>query len=53
MKKSPGELDSEIDHLSKDAAIEYLLMPERIKKLEEQILCLSTHVDDLLSNVSQ
>ncbi len=34
---SPGEDEGELDHLGRDAAIEYLLMPERIKKLEGQM----------------
>ena len=53
MDHSPGELEGEIDHLSKDAAIEYLLMPERVKKLEAQILGLSSQIDDLRSAVQQ
>lgn len=31
---SPGEDEGEIDHLGRDVAIEYLLMPERVKKLK-------------------
>jgi hypothetical protein len=53
MDHSPGELEGEIDHLSKDAAVEYLLMPERVKKLERQILGLSSQIEDLRSDVSQ
>jgi len=53
MDHSPGELEGEIDHLSKDAAIEYLLMPERVKKLEGQILGLSSQIEDLRSDVSR
>jgi len=53
MDHRPGELEGEIDHLSKDAAIEYLMMPERVKKLEGQILGLSSQVEDLQSNVCQ
>jgi predicted transcriptional regulator len=34
---SPGEDEGELDHLGRDAAVEYLLMPERVKKLEGQI----------------
>ena len=34
---SLGELEGEIDHLSRDAAVEYLLMPERVKRLEGQM----------------
>ena len=53
MDHSPGELEGEIDHLSKDAAVEYLLMPERVKKLESQIFRLSNQVEDLRSDVQQ
>jgi len=53
MDHSLGELEGEIDHLSRDAAVEYLLMPERVKKLEGQILGLSSQVEDLRSDVSQ
>jgi predicted transcriptional regulator len=53
MDHSPGELEGEIDHLSRDAAIEYLLMPERVKKLEGQILGLSSQVEDLQTDVHQ
>jgi hypothetical protein len=34
MDHSLGEDEGEIDHLSRDAAVEYLLMPERLKKVE-------------------
>jgi predicted transcriptional regulator len=34
---SPGEDEGELDHLGRDAAVEYLLMPERVKKLEGQV----------------
>jgi len=53
MDHSPGELEGEIDHLSRDAAIEYLLLPERVKKLEGQILSLSSRVEDLRSDMHQ
>ena len=53
MDHSLGELESEIDHLSRDAAVEYLLMPERVKKLEGQLLGLSSQIEDLRSDVSQ
>ena len=32
-----GEDEGEIDHLGRDAAVEYLLMPERVKKVEGQL----------------
>ena len=53
MDHSPGELEGEIDHLSRDAAVEYLLMPERVKKLEGQLLSLSSQVEDLRSDMHQ
>jgi predicted transcriptional regulator len=53
MDHSLGELEGEIDHLSRDAAIEYLLMPERVKKLEGQVTALSSQVEDLQSDVHQ
>ena len=53
MDHSPGELEDEIDHPSKGAAVEYLLIPERVKKLESQILGLSNQVEDLRSDVQQ
>jgi len=34
---SPGEAEGEIDHVGRDAAVEYLLMPERVKKVEGQV----------------
>jgi len=52
MDHSPSELEGEIDHLSRDAAVEYLLMPERVKKLEGQILGLSSQVEDLQSDIT-
>jgi len=53
MDHSPGELEGEIDHLSRDAAIEYLLMPERVKKLEGQVTALCGQVEELQSDVHQ
>ena len=53
MDHSPGELEGEIDHLSRDAAIEYLLMPERVKKLEGQITALSSQIDEIQGDVHQ
>ncbi|HLN90203.1 MAG TPA: hypothetical protein VK253_09065, partial [Candidatus Binatia bacterium] len=43
---SPGEDEGELDHIGRDAAIEYLLMPERIKKVE-------AHVENILSNLDK
>ena len=34
---SPGEDEGELDHVGRDAAVEYLLMPERVKKMEVQV----------------
>jgi hypothetical protein len=34
---SPGEDEGELDHLGRDATVEYSLMPERVKKLEGQV----------------
>jgi predicted transcriptional regulator len=53
MDHSPGELEGEIDHLSRDAAIEYLLMPERVKKLEGQVTALASMVEDLRGDVRE
>jgi hypothetical protein len=59
---SPGVSQGELEHLSRDAAIEYLLMPERVKKLEGQVQALHVDLEELtgalkrvvpLENVSQ
>jgi len=47
MDHSPGELEGEIDHLSQDAAVEYLMMPERVKKIEGQVEALAHRLDEL------
>lgn len=44
---SPGEDEGELDHLSRDAAVEYLLMPERVKKLEGQVEALADQINDI------
>ena len=41
MDHSPGELEGEIDFTQRDFAIEYLLVPERVKKLEGQLAALN------------
>ena len=41
MDHSPGELEGEIDFTQRDMAVEYLLMPERVKKLEGQLAALN------------
>lgn len=53
MDHSPGELQGEIDHLSKDAAIEYLLMPERVKKLEGKVDAVYSEVRELVDVLSK
>ena len=52
MDHSLGDLEGEIDHLSRDAAIEYLLMPERVKKVEGQLTGVFSKLDDLEKNVN-
>jgi hypothetical protein len=37
----------ELEHLSRDAAVEYLLMPERVKKLEGQVQGLHVDLEEL------
>ena len=44
---SPGVSEGELEHLSRDAAIEYLLMPERVKKLEGQLLVVADNLEKL------
>ena len=53
MDHSPGELEGEIDHLSRDAAVEYLLMPERVKKLEGQVTALAGVVEELRGDLHE
>jgi len=47
MDHSPGELEGEIDHLGRDAAVEYLLMPERVKALEGKIEALAEQIGEV------
>jgi hypothetical protein len=35
---SIGEGEGEIDHLGRDAAVEYLPMPKRVNKIEHQVM---------------
>lgn len=49
MDHSPGELEGEIDFTQRDFAIEYLLVPERVKKLEGQIAALSCDLERISS----
>lgn len=44
---SPGWDQGELENLSRDAAIEYLLMPERVKKLEGQVQALHVDLEEL------
>jgi DNA-binding MarR family transcriptional regulator len=53
MDHSLGELEGEIDHLTRDAAVEYLLMPERVRKMEGQISGLSSQLDDVESGLQK
>ena len=46
---SPGIGQGELEHFSRDAAIEYLLMPERVKKLEGQVQALHVDLEELTS----
>lgn len=39
--------------MSRDAAVEYLLMPKRVKKVEGQLFGLNSQVQDLRNDVSQ
>ena len=47
MDHSPGELEGEIDFTQRDFAVEYLLVPERVKKLEGQLAVLICDVGRL------
>jgi hypothetical protein len=47
MDHSPGELEGEIDFTQRDMAVEYLLMPERVKKLEGQLQALHVDLEEL------
>jgi len=44
---SPGIDQGELEHFSSDAAVEYLLMPERVKKLEGQVQALHVDLEEL------
>jgi hypothetical protein len=46
---SPGVSQGELEHFSRDAAVEYLLMPERVKKLEGQVQALHVDLEELTS----
>jgi len=44
---SPGVSEGELEHFSRDAAVEYLLVPERVKKLEGQVHALHLDIEEL------
>jgi hypothetical protein len=44
---SPDVSQGELEHFSRDVAIEYLLMPERVKKLEDQVQVLHFDLEEL------
>jgi len=50
---SPGDDEGEIDHLGRDAAIEYLLMPERLKKVEHQLDFLGEKLKEVMVNLHE
>jgi hypothetical protein len=50
---SPGEDEGEIDHLGRDAAVEHLLMPERVKKIERQVESISPDLEIIKGDLRQ
>ena len=48
---SLGEDEGEIDHLGRDAAVEYLLMPERVKKVEGQVEIIGCDLESMKSDL--
>jgi hypothetical protein len=44
---SPGISEGELEHFSTEAAVEYLLVPERVKKLEGQVEGLHLDLQEL------
>jgi len=50
---SPGHLKGEIDFTHRDFAIEYLLMPERVKKLEGQVQGLHFDFEELIATLKK
>jgi len=48
---SPREDEGEIDHLGRDAAVEYLLMPERVKKVEGQVEAIGLDLEAMKSDL--
>lgn len=53
MDHSPGEFEGEIDFLQRDMAVEYLLMPERVKRLEGQLEAVYGDLEKLNGNVER
>ncbi len=53
MDHSPGELEGEIDFTQRDMAIEYLLMPERVKKLEGQLAALNCDLERISGSLEK
>ena len=50
---SPGEDEGELDHIGRDAAVEYLVMPERVKKLEGQSEGIASTLDTVRRDLSR
>ena len=50
---SPGEDEGELDHLGRDAAVEYMLMPERVKKVEGQVDSALSTLDKIGSDIAK
>ena len=50
---SPGIDQGELEHFSRDAAVEYLLMPERVKKLEGQLQALHVDLEELTGTLKK
>ena len=48
---SPGDDEGEIDHLGRDAAVEYLLMPERVKKVEGQVEVIGSDLEAMKTDL--
>jgi predicted transcriptional regulator len=53
MDHSPGEDEGEIDHLSREAAVEYMLMPERVKGLEGKLEALGSEFSSIDGKLDQ
>jgi hypothetical protein len=50
---SPGEDEGELDHLGRDAAVEYLMMPERVKKLVGQVGNVLTDLEKISGSLAK